>query len=484
VSIPTVSSLSATLGQDLTPVGGLGLPQTPVTAVHLSELLDPSPYLTGGELLLTVGIALPSSKIGCRKYASVLKKSGVSALALGLGPVFQEVPQVLVETCAEQELPLLVVPVRTPFMKVTKAYWSALSRSNERHLTDAIATHRELVDAAASADPVAAVLKRLARWLGGWAATLDASGTLDQIHPAGFRQAAEVLESEVRRLEVAGVRSSASFAAAGSVVVLFPLAVKDEIAGYLAVGTDERLDSSQRAVVLGACGLLSLDAARANSQVSADAARRQSVALLLEDGRVEAAQRLATLLHLPPLGRECRVFSVRARDAEATEAIVGKWCDGAVGAALGRTTAWFVAPGNHPELSDLVATLRGADPSTSAVFSDLVRLEDVGPVRLRQSQRLESATPGTFAEPMTTLDIPTLGERLDALAESGSLLVEALAAYLRVHGQWEQAARDLGLHRNTVRHRVERARNIMDVDLGDADVTARLWLLMRDRGLA
>lgn len=484
MSLPTVSSLSAALGQHLAPVGDVRLPPTPITAVHLSELLDPSPYLAGGELLLTVGIALPSSRIGCRKYVTMLAKSRVSALALGLGPVFKEVPQVLVDACAQQDVPLLVVPVRTPFLTVTKAYWSALARTNERHLTDAIATHRALVDAAASPDPVAAVLKRLAGWLGGWAATLDASGQLDQIHPAGHRREALALESEVRRLEVAGVRSSASFAAAGSVVVLFPMAVKDEIAGYLAVGTDERLDASQRAVVLGACGLLSLDASRVNSQVSADAARRQSVALLLDDGRVEPAQRLATLLRLPPVTRECRVFTVRARDAEATETIVVKWCDGVVGATLSRTTAWFVAPGDHPELSALVTMLRRADASTSAVFSGLVRIEDVGPVRLRQSQRLDAASAGTVIEPTINIDEPALGEGLDALAEAGNPLVEALAAYLRAHGQWEQAARDLGLHRNTIRHRVDRARTITGLDLDDADVTARLWLLMRERGRA
>ncbi|MFG2582402.1 aminotransferase class III-fold pyridoxal phosphate-dependent enzyme [Streptomyces malaysiensis] len=86
--IPTVSSLSAVLGQHLAPVGGAPLPDTPIAAVHLSELLDPSPYLAGGVLLLTVGVSLPTNRIGCKRYVAALKKSDVSAVAFGLGPKF------------------------------------------------------------------------------------------------------------------------------------------------------------------------------------------------------------------------------------------------------------------------------------------------------------------------------------------------------------------------------------------------------------
>ena len=61
IPIPTVSSLSASLGQHLAPVGDVPLPDSPITAVHISELLDPAPYLAGGELLLTLGVSLPTS---------------------------------------------------------------------------------------------------------------------------------------------------------------------------------------------------------------------------------------------------------------------------------------------------------------------------------------------------------------------------------------------------------------------------------------
>ncbi|WPB90729.1 PucR family transcriptional regulator [Streptomyces malaysiensis] len=476
--------LVAVRGPGTTPRAG-GRSASPGYADHCrspERASRPLPYLAGGVLLLTVGVSLPTNRTGCKRYVAALKKSDVSAVAFGLGPKFDTVPQVLVDACADQGVPLLVVPARTPFLKITKAYWAALARSNERHLSDATAAHRALVDAAASPDPAATLLKRLARWLDGWAAILDASGDLDQIHPAGFQAAAEALKTEVKRLEVAGAHSAASFAAAGSVVVVSSLAVDKDIVGYLAVGTERQLDASQRTVVLGACGLLSLDASRSKAQVSAQSTHRHSIALLIEEGLLDAARRLAERLELPGISRECRILTLRGRDAEALDAAVHRWCGAAFGAMDDRHTSWFVIPAAHPSFPDLVARLHEDDASVRGVLSDLVRPEDAGPIRVRQIERLAQVEPGIIVQPTVT-DMPALARRLDKLAGVGPPIAEALAAYLRAHGQWEQAARELDLHRNTLRYRIGRARSILGVDLTDADVTSRLWLLMRERGM-
>jgi len=63
-------------------------------------------------------------------------------------------------------------------------------------------------------------------------------------------------------------------------------------------------------------------------------------------------------------------------------------------------------------------------------------------------------------------------------------LVRSVVAYLRHRGRWEDAARDLGIHRNTLRHRMGTASRVMGVDLDDPDVTSRLWLALRAAGLA
>ncbi|MBA2694315.1 MAG: PucR family transcriptional regulator ligand-binding domain-containing protein [Actinobacteria bacterium] len=56
--VPDLTELCAALGADLVPVPGSAPASVPVTAVHVSELTDPTPFLEGGELLLTTGMAL------------------------------------------------------------------------------------------------------------------------------------------------------------------------------------------------------------------------------------------------------------------------------------------------------------------------------------------------------------------------------------------------------------------------------------------
>jgi purine catabolism regulator len=63
-------------------------------------------------------------------------------------------------------------------------------------------------------------------------------------------------------------------------------------------------------------------------------------------------------------------------------------------------------------------------------------------------------------------------------------LVASVVAYLRHRGRWEDAARDLGIHRNTLRHRIGTANRVMGSDLNDPDVASRLWLALRAAGLA
>ena len=64
-------------------------------------------------------------------------------------------------------------------------------------------------------------------------------------------------------------------------------------------------------------------------------------------------------------------------------------------------------------------------------------------------------------------------------AHTGADLLDTVVSYLRHRGHWENAARELGLHRNSVRHRLGIAESLLGVDLNDPDVSAPLWLALR-----
>ncbi|WP_410839266.1 PucR family transcriptional regulator ligand-binding domain-containing protein, partial [Paraburkholderia sp. SIMBA_030] len=71
-----------------------------MTGVHVSELEDPTMFLYGGELLLTVGLQLTGLDGDARQeaaenYVQRLVDGGVAALGLGLGSGHAMVPDEL-----------------------------------------------------------------------------------------------------------------------------------------------------------------------------------------------------------------------------------------------------------------------------------------------------------------------------------------------------------------------------------------------------
>lgn len=482
MSVATVASMCASLGGHLEPLPGFSAPDVEVTAVHISELDDPTPYLSGGELLLTTGLMLPASKLGCRRYVARLAELGVSALAFGLGPVHQEVPSLLVETCHEVGLPLLVVPAPTPFLTITRAYWKAVSRSTERHLSDAVAAHRALVDAATGEEPAAAILHRLAGVTGGWTALLDETGEVVRTHPVAHGEEGDALRAEIARLQVAGVHSSASFTVAGQVAVVFPLAVRGRIVGYLAVVARQRLDQDQRRVVVTAAGLLSLTLLREKSQAPADEVSRRCVAVLLDLGLVEAAHRLAAEVGVALPAQQLRALAVRGRVDELA-GVVERWCVEVLPVRVDESSAWFLLPAGAGSLERLGARLRELDPGVAAVVSEAVPASTVGEARARAQASLADIEDGTVVIPADRRD-QVASALTGFLAEASLELTEALVAYLRHRGQWERTARALDLHRNTLRYRMARVRELLGLDLDDPDVAAELWLALRERGIA
>jgi PucR family transcriptional regulator, purine catabolism regulatory protein len=86
----TVGSLVAECGLEL--AAGANGGDRPVRWVHISELEDPTPWLSGGELLLTTGIAL-TTPARQRRFVSLLSERGVAGLGLGVGFDHKKLPR-------------------------------------------------------------------------------------------------------------------------------------------------------------------------------------------------------------------------------------------------------------------------------------------------------------------------------------------------------------------------------------------------------
>ncbi len=91
----------------------------PVRWVHSTELRDPTPWLSGGELILTTGIQLATDREQ-RDFVRLLKGNGLAGLGFGTGFNHAELPEALVDEARELDFPLFEVPYRMPFIAITE----------------------------------------------------------------------------------------------------------------------------------------------------------------------------------------------------------------------------------------------------------------------------------------------------------------------------------------------------------------------------
>jgi purine catabolism regulator len=124
----TVESLVAEL--DLTLVTGEEQAHASVRWVHSTELLDPTPWLRGGELLLTTGLQLQGAKLQ-REFVQRLAEREIAGLGFGTGFVHKKLPAAVLNAARKLDFPLFEVPYELPFIAVTERVFAQLL--NERY---------------------------------------------------------------------------------------------------------------------------------------------------------------------------------------------------------------------------------------------------------------------------------------------------------------------------------------------------------------
>jgi purine catabolism regulator len=124
----SIESLLAEL--DLTLATGEENAGANVRWVHSSELLDPTPWLRGGELLLTTGLQLSGAKPQ-REFVERLAEREIAGLGFGTGFVHKKVPAGVLNTARKLGFPLFEVPYELPFIAITERVFAQLL--NERY---------------------------------------------------------------------------------------------------------------------------------------------------------------------------------------------------------------------------------------------------------------------------------------------------------------------------------------------------------------
>src|SRR5579862_8117564 len=169
----------------LTGEAGLDLP---VRWVHISELVDPTPWLSGGELLLTTGMQL-DTPARQREFVARLADRQLAGLGFGTGFSHAEVPEALLEAARERHFPVFEVPYELTFIAITEAAFSQLVNEQYAVLRRALSAQERLERIVLSERGLEALVAALATLIGAAVVVFDARGEPLQQH--AFRRPIE-----------------------------------------------------------------------------------------------------------------------------------------------------------------------------------------------------------------------------------------------------------------------------------------------------
>ncbi|MFF3122478.1 PucR family transcriptional regulator [Streptomyces sp. NPDC057908] len=444
--------------------------------VHTSEMADPYPYLLGGELLLSAGVLLKDPDA----YVARLVEAGAAALGFGVTPVFDTVPQALIEACDRHGLPLVEVPPETPFTAIARAVWRLMAEARHRELRRVTRAQQALATAAARPDPIPAVLHQLASQLEGRAVLLSADG--EELHAAGRRPAPDIGAALARLTRVVSAvtrpaPSSATDTLRDAHLSAYALGGGQGL--VLALAT-ERREAGDHTIAGVAVVLLSLLAA---PHQGADAAGRSAalVRMLLGTDPQDVA---------PLLGGAEQWTVVHAR--RSGDGPVDPLTAGALGAALGSAlvdagrggdAVRVLIPGGDRITPQPGWTLGASAPAPITAL-DLADGQASRALGRAVATRTPLAHHDTGAGGGLAALIPPDQAEAHARALLAPLtepLTETLRCWLSLHGSWDRTATALQVHRNTVRQRIARCATLLDANLDDMDVRTELWFALRQR---
>jgi purine catabolism regulator len=517
----------------------------PVRWVHISELKDPTPFLSGGELLLTTGMQLNTPQ--CQsEFVTRLADHQLAGLGFGVGFGHREVPPALVQAATERDFPVFEVPYEVPFIAVTEAAFTQLVNEQYAVLRRALAAHERLERVVLSQSGLDALAGTLATLLGVAVLVLDARGV-----PLAQRAFRRVLEPEA----VSGLRDQVEErrARSGPPRAFLPshggLADRSLALPVTADGgsgpTGERVPEAwlvaikdsgpltdfDRLTLHQAVTIVALELLR--GRVAGDTERRLAgdVLAAVVEGELTGAE---LERRLEPFGMADRVAAIVVRRPDA-----GRGSATPVEDALALALREEASPGLVASSGAFTCALVDATEE-DAVFELAERLAvrmaaesaaglrvGVGrPVAGREARRsfhearcaveavalgaadgngahngsgagsrsVRAATYrdlGSFQLLLSLQDDEALRLFCDSIlgpieagdGHYGGELMRSLEAFIEENGQWERAAKRLYCHRHTLRYRIRRVEELTGRDLRTARDRIEFWLALRGREL-
>lgn len=471
--------------------------------VHVSEVLDPTPWLQGGELLLVTGLRFdPDADLAA--YVRRLAEAGLAGIGFGVGFGFDEIPDQMRAEADRSGLPLLRVPMDTPYVAISEAVSSVISADRYEAIGRALAAQQDLTRAALGSGTD--FVKELAHHLGGWVVQVTVTGEVVHAWPPRAADRMPELLPEVNRAREHGGLSSASIVTPGTSTVVQPLTLDGTPRGFLLAGMDRALGAYERSVLTSAISLLTLELERTrrladrlhhqrarvleravrSGELSTDV-YRQFVAwgfaeasvrvcvLLVPEENVAALLEEITLL---VAGSDAAAAATQTSQPEGCALVIAFTDDTAILLELERIAAGAAATalgvGDVLPLSELLRNQRAAMHAAVLGRNDgrrVTKFTDFAALQMLLRSTAPTALRGFVAQTLGPLAQERAGVRERELRRT-------LEVFLSANGRWAEAAEALHVHRHTLRTRIDRVGEITGRHPDLAYPRMELWLAL------
>jgi purine catabolism regulator len=520
----TVQGLVEEMGLEL--VAGRDGAAAPIRWVHASELHDPTPWLSGGELILTTGMQLDSAEKQ-RELVERLASHHVAGLGFGTGFDHDTIPEALVEEARAQGFPVFEVPYALPFIAITEKAFTSLVNEQYEVLQRSIAVHRRLERLLLEERGLDELTRAIAATIGGAVVVFDPRGKV--LASRAFQrelapEAVEAIRAElVERSQVRG--KSGPFVPdhpdLGARALVLPVLTGSRSGpqAWLAAALDGGgLGDAERLTLEQSVTVVALELMRQRAMRDTERRLAGDVLAAALAGELDEAELAARLL---PFGVGARsavlVFSVpdpHALEAELDRAIAAAGHGALVASCHGLLCA--VVDGTELEPVELagqaraVLSERHGEAEVRAAASRVIASTGLRRSFHEARCALEAAAfappngdgdhgshvasyrdLGSFQLLLSLQDDDALRLFCDSVlgplenggGEYGDELLRSLEVFIEQNGQWERAARELFCHRHTLRYRIKRIEELTGRDLTSARDRIEFWLALRGREL-
>ncbi len=460
----------------------------PIRWAHIADTPDPTPWLEGGEVLLTTGLGVKDDPELQRRLIASLERRGVVAVGFGVGVVLDEVPTAMTTACDELGLPLFTVPYEVPFIAVTRRVSHHTFAEHDATLTSAVALHRQVLAAVVGEGGVGVVLATVGPAMPTASlVAFDYTGReLGRHDPGGT-----VAELGLEKIWVTTVTdgSRVTVELDGFQVTSRPVRLGEEIeAVVVAVSPRPLVEHEELLFEQGLAGV-SLELARGRSEREANRARVDELFEEVTAGRATAASTARALHRLGvqlragyrvlavsrPVGVSQAQLCAVVEDAVrvAGRPLVGR-LDGTVHAivpdAVGAAEAIAAAAATRGWRGVRVGrsrTKRDVEALAAGLREARVALQLEGPTAIHDVDQvgLAGLLAGMRDELGTSDFVATvLGPVLAQDGTESSPLLDTLRAYLAHGCRPGPAADELCIHRHTLAYRLDRVRDLTGRD--------------------